>query len=187
MIGRGLRYGVLATRRRMASLLLPTITTATGAFLVVLVYSLAPAVRRQAAAFGSGPQIYRATLLITVLVLLVGVVEVAVCTTRAIGQRTKEIGVLGAVGVGRAPVVAALLVEPMLAALAGAVSGAVIAVVVDAVLGLTGASASPDAGATAAGVGLAIVVSALAAAVTSIVPSWRAASRPPIRSLSHGG
>jgi ABC-type antimicrobial peptide transport system permease subunit len=187
MIGHGLRYGVLATRRRMTALVLPVVTTATGSFLVVQVFSLAPAVRRQAAAFGNAPQIFRATLLITILVLLVGVVEVAVCTTRAIGQRTREIGVLGAVGVRRAPVVAALLVEPMLAALAGAIAGAVVAAVVDAVLGITGVSASPAAGTAAAGAGLAVGVSAVAAAVTSIVPSWRAASRPPIRSLSHGG
>jgi ABC-type antimicrobial peptide transport system permease subunit len=187
VIGRGLRYGVLATRRRMATLLLPVVTTATGAFLVVLVLSLAPAVRRQAATFGSAHEIYRATLLITILVLLVGVVEVAVCTTRAISQRTREIGVLGAVGVRRAPVVAALLVEPMAAAVAGAVAGSVVAVIADTVLGAAGAAAQPDAGSTAAGVGLAIGVSLIAAAVTSIVPSYHAASRPPIRSLNHGG
>jgi ABC-type antimicrobial peptide transport system permease subunit len=188
VIGRGLRYGLLSTRRRMATLLLPVLTTATGAFLVVQVFSLTPAVRRQAAALGHADQVFRATLLITVLVLLVGVVEVAVCTTRAISQRTREIGVLAATGVRRGSVVAALLVEPIAAAGAGAAGGSALAVITDAVLAATGASAaSPAAGATALAAALAVGVSVASAVLASILPSWRAASRPPVHSLSHGG
>jgi ABC-type antimicrobial peptide transport system permease subunit len=188
VIGRGLRYGLLSARRRMATLLLPVLTTATGAFLVVQVLSLSPVVRRQAAALGHAEQIFRATLLITVLVLLVGVVEVAVCTTRAISQRTREIGVLAATGVRRAPLVAALLVEPIAAASAGAIGGSALAVVTDIVLAATGASAAAATpGATALAVALAVGASVASAAAASILPSWRAASRPPIRSLSHGG
>jgi hypothetical protein len=37
------------------------------------------------------------------------------------------------------------------------------------------------------GAGIAVVVSIVAALATSIVPTWTAASRPPIRSLSTGG
>ncbi|HET7742827.1 MAG TPA: hypothetical protein VFL67_19430, partial [Mycobacterium sp.] len=37
------------------------------------------------------------------------------------------------------------------------------------------------------GVVISVVVSILAALATSIVPTWNAASRPPIRSLSSGG
>jgi ABC-type lipoprotein release transport system permease subunit len=188
MIGYGVRYGLLSTRRRRRSLLLPVLTTATGAFLVVLVFSLAPVVRQQAAAFGHAGQVYRATLLITILVLLTGVVEVAVCTTRAISQRTREIGVLTATGVPRPSVAAALLIEPMAAAAAGAVIGSALAVVIEVILAAAGSlSASPAPGATGLAVALAVGVSVLSAALASILPSWRAASRPPIHSLSHGG
>jgi ABC-type antimicrobial peptide transport system permease subunit len=188
MIGYGVRYGLLSTRRRRRALLLPTATTATGALLVVLVFSLAPAVRQQAAAFGHADQVFRATLLITILVLLTGVVEVAVCTTRAISQRTREIGVLTATGVPRPSVAAALLIEPVAAAAAGAVAGSVLAVAAEFALAAAGSlAAAPAPGAAGLAVALAVGVSVVSAALASILPSWRAASRPPIHSLSHGG
>ena len=185
MIRRGLSYGLRSTRRRARTLVLPALTTATGAFLVVQVLSLAGSVRGQASAFGDQREVYRATVLIAVVVLLVGAVEVAVCTTRTIGQRTREIGVLGATGVRRAPVIAALMVEPIIAAAAGSACGAVLAAIADAVLSAAGAiDASPQPGPTALAVLVAVGVSVASAALASIVPSWHAASRPPIRSLS---
>jgi ABC-type antimicrobial peptide transport system permease subunit len=188
MIRRGFSYGLLSTRRRARALLLPIVTTATGAFLVVQVFSLTGSVKKQATTFGNKDEIFRATLLIAVVVLLVGVVEVAVCSTRTINQRTREIGVLGATGVRRSPVVTALMVEPMVAATAGAAVGSVLAVAVDVLFAAVGASStSPQPGPTALGAALAISISIASAAITSIMPSWRAASRPPIRSLSHGG
>jgi hypothetical protein len=42
-------------------------------------------------------------------------------------------------------------------------------------------------GGLAIGVAIAIGVSILAALFTSVVPTWNAASRPPIRSLTAGG
>jgi ABC-type antimicrobial peptide transport system permease subunit len=188
MIRLGLAYGLLSTRRRMRSLVLPIVTTATGAFLLVQVLALTNSVRAQAETFGDGSEIYRATILIAVVVLLVGVVEVAVCTTRTINHRMREIGVLGATGVPRPPVVAALLVEAVIASVVGAVVGSVVAVIVTVGMSVTNlSSANPSAGGTALGVVLAIVTSAVAAVLTSAIPSWRAASRPPIRSLSYGG
>ena len=188
MIRRGLSYGLLSTRRRAMTLILPILTTATGAFLVVQVFSLTGSIKQQATSFGNKDEIFRATLLIAVVVLLVGVVEVAVCTTRTINGRIREIGVLGATGVRRGPVVAALMVEPIVAAAAGAVCGSAVAIVADGVLSATGASStSPAPGATAMGTSLALLISVVSAAITSALPSWRAASRPPIRSLSQGG
>jgi ABC-type antimicrobial peptide transport system permease subunit len=188
MIAAGLSYGMLSTRRRARELILPIITTATGAFLLVQVLSLAGSVRRQAASLGNGTEIYRAIVLISVVVLLVGVVEVAVCTTRTVTQRTREIGVLGATGVRRAPVVAALLVEPLVAALVGALVGSAVAVAGGFVLSAAGVSStSPDVAGTVVGVALAVGVSVVASLLTSAMPTWRAASRPPIRSLSSGG
>ncbi|MGY1620250.1 FtsX-like permease family protein [Geodermatophilus sp. SYSU D00691] len=187
MIKHGLAYGLLSTRRRRKSLLLPVVTTATGAFLLVMVLGTASGISDQAAGLGHPDELRRAVVLIAVTVLLVGVVEVAVATTRTVANRTRELGVLGATGVRRPPVVAALLVEPVVAAVVGALAGSALAVVAALVMGGTGMAGSGfSAGGTALGVGIAVVVSAVAAVATSFVPTWRAASRPPIRSLTAG-
>ncbi|PRC55987.1 ABC transporter permease, partial [Mycobacterium sp. ITM-2017-0098] len=52
MITKGLSYGWLATRRRLREMVLPAITTATGAFLVVLVFGLSAGIRVQSASLG---------------------------------------------------------------------------------------------------------------------------------------
>ena len=177
----GLSYGWLSARRRLREMILPAVTTATGAFLVVIVFGMSDGIRAQSAALGNADEIGAAVILIAVTVLLVGVVEVAVATTRTVANRTRELGVLGANGIRRAPVVAALLVEPVLAAFIGAAGGVVLAV-------LTGiAPAGVNLAGLAVGSALAMVVSIAAALATSIVPTWNAASRPPIRSLSSGG
>ncbi|MGV0851023.1 ABC transporter permease [Mycolicibacterium phlei] len=188
MLSKGLAYGWLAARRRLREMVLPAVTTATGAFLVVIVFGMSEGIRTQSASLGHTDEIGRAVVLIAITVLLVGVVEVAVATTRTIAHRTRELGVLGATGVARRPVVAALLVEPVVAAAIGALGGAVLAVVCGIVLGATGlAAAGLSITGLLAGVGIAIGVSVVAALATSVVPTWRAASRPPIRSLTAGG
>jgi ABC-type antimicrobial peptide transport system permease subunit len=188
MIQRGLSYGLLAARRRTREMILPVVTTATGAFLVVIVFGMSDGIRAQSASLGHAEEISRAVVLIAVTVLLVGVVEVAVATTRTVAHRTRELGVLGANGVPRKPVVAALLVEPMIAALMGSVLGAVLAGVAGITLGAAGFAPTGVAlSGLAFGAGIAVVVSLVAAVATSIVPTWNAASRPPIRSLSAGG
>lgn len=187
-ISKGLSYGWLATRRRLREMVLPAITTATGAFLVVLVFGLSAGIRVQSASLGHADEIARAVVLIAVTVLLVGVAEVAVATTRTVAHRTRELGVLAANGVPRGPVVAALLVEPVIAAVVGALAGAVLAVVTGVVVEMIGAVATGVSyGGLALGAGIAIVVSIVAAVATSILPTWKAASRPPIRSLASGG
>lgn len=169
-------------------MILPVVTTATGAFLVVLVFGMSDGIRAQSASLGHADEIGSAVVLIAVMVLLVGVVEVAVATTRTVAHRTRELGVLGANGIPRAPVVAALLVEPVIAAVLGAVVGAALAGIVTWVMGVTGFVATGvSIGGLILGAGIAIVVSIVAALATSIVPTWTAASRPPIRSLSAGG
>ena len=87
-------------------------------------------------------------VLIAVTVLLVGVAEVAVATTRTVAHRTRELGVLAANGVPRKPVVAALLVEPVIAAVLGAFGGAALAVATGFVLAACGVVAT---GVSAAG------------------------------------
>ena len=188
MISKGLSYGWLATRRRLREMVLPAITTATGAFLVVLVFGLSAGIRVQSASLGHADEIGKAVVLIAVTVLLVGVAEVAVATTRTVAHRARELGVLAANGVPRGPVVAALLVEPVIAAVVGALAGALLAVVTGGVLGMIGVVATGVSyGGLAVGAGIAIAVSILAAVATSILPTWKAASRPPIHSLASGG
>ncbi|BBX03304.1 ABC transporter permease [Mycolicibacterium moriokaense] len=188
MLRMGVAYGWLATRRRIREMWLPAITTATGAFLVVIVFGMSEGIRAQSASLGHADEIGRAVVLIAITVLLVGVVEVAVATTRTVGHRTRELGVLSATGVPRQPVVAALLVEPVIAALAGALLGVVLAVATGIVCGAVGLFETGVSGTgLAVGAALAVGVSVVAALVTSIVPTWNAASRPPIRSLTSGG
>jgi ABC-type lipoprotein release transport system permease subunit len=180
----GLAYGLLSARRRSGSLVLPGVTVATGSFLLVQVLTLTSTVRDQAAGFGGEAEVLRATVLIAVVVLLVGVVEVAVCTTRTVVHRTREMGVLAATGVPRAPVVAALMVEPVLAALAGALAGGLLSALAGLLGSATGLIDAPVSATTAAGaVVLTVLTSAAAAVVTSVIPVWRAASRPPVHSL----
>jgi ABC-type antimicrobial peptide transport system permease subunit len=188
MMRKGLSYGWLSARRRIAEMVLPVVTTATGAFLVVIVFGMSEGIRGQSASLGHADEIGRAVVLIAVTVLLVGVAEVAVTTTRTVAHRTRELGVLSANGVPRKPVIAALLVEPVIAAVLGALAGAGLAVLTGVALGMSGVAAT---GVSAAGlmlgVAIAVGVSIVAAFFTSIVPTWNAASRPPIRSLTTGG
>jgi ABC-type antimicrobial peptide transport system permease subunit len=188
MMRKGLSYGWLSARRRLAEMVLPAVTTATGAFLVVIVFGMSDGIRAQSASLGHADEIGRAVVLIAVTVLLVGVVEVAVATTRTVGHRTREIGVLAANGVPRRPVVTALLVEPVIAAVLGALAGSALAVLTGlmlAAIGVVATGVSLDG--LLLGVAIAAAVSTVAGLFTSIVPTWNAASRPPIRSLTAGG
>ncbi|MDT5018420.1 MAG: hypothetical protein QOD39_4580 [Mycobacterium sp.] len=188
MLSKGLSYGWLSARRRIREMVLPIVTTATGAFLVVAVFGLSDGIRAQSASLGHAEEIGRAVVLIAVTVLLVGVVEVAVATTRTVAHRTRELGVLGANGVPRGPVVAALMVEPVIAAVLGALAGALLAAVTGIVLGAIGLAATGvSVQGLMLGAAIAIGVSIVAALATSIVPTWNAASRPPIHSLTAGG
>jgi ABC-type antimicrobial peptide transport system permease subunit len=188
MIRYGLSYGWMSARRRIREMILPVVTTATGAFLVVLVFGMSAGIQAQSASLGHAEEINRAVILIAVTVLLVGVVEVAVATTRTVAHRTRELGVLGANGIPRKPVVTALMVEPVVAAVLGAVVGAILAVIIGIGLDTAGfAPAGVSYDGLAFGSAIAIGVSIVAAVATSIVPTWNAASRPPIRSLSTGG
>ncbi len=169
-------------------MVLPVVTTATGAFLVVTVFGMSDGIRAQSATLGHADEIGRAVVLIAVTVLLVGVVEVAIATTRTVAHRTRELGVLAANGIPRRPVVAALLVEPAIAAVAGACVGAGLAVLTGLTLSVSGVVATGVApSGLLLGVATALGVSIVAAVLTSIVPTWNAASRPPIRSLTAGG
>ncbi len=53
-------------------MVLPVVTTATGSFLVVLVFGMSAGIRAQSATLGHAEEIDRAVILIAVTVLLVG-------------------------------------------------------------------------------------------------------------------
>lgn len=182
---RALRYGLLAAVRRRRTLLLPAITVATGAFLLVVVIATLPAVRAQGATFGEAGAVGRAAVAISVVVLLVGALEVAICATRSVAQRAREIGVLCTVGVPHRAVLAALLVEPVVTTAAGAAAGAALAAVAAPLAATLGwVDADVGAGPIALGCVLAVVVSTLAAIASSAVPTLRAVRKPPLASLT---
>ena len=176
-------------RRRIGEMVLPVVTTATGAFLVVLVFGMSDGIRAQSASLGHADEIGRAVVLIAVTVLLVGVVEVAVATTRTVAHRTRELGRArrqrraARAGGGRASGRAG---DRRGAGCPGrcGVGG------VDRNRARRSRSGAPR---VSRSVGWRLaprsrsVVSIVAALATSIVPTWNAASRSPIRSLTAGG
>jgi len=181
-----LAYGARSAARRRRLLLLPALTVGTGAFLLVVVLALMPAVRDQGATFGDAAAVGRAAVVVSVVVLLVGALEVAIAATRSVSQRAREIGVLCSFGVPPRSVLVALMVEPVATATAGALVGSVVGVVVAAAgsaAGLVDGDPAPLAMAGAAA--LAVAVSALAATVASAAPCVRAVRRPPLVSLTH--
>src|SRR5258708_8342579 len=91
MLRKGLSYGWLAARRRIREMVLPVITTATGAFLVVIVFGMSDGIRAQSASLGHADEIGRAVVLIAVTVLLVGLVEVPVAPTHTAPHRTPQL------------------------------------------------------------------------------------------------
>src|SRR5690349_22863423 len=166
MVRQGISYGWLAARRRVREMVLPVVTTATGAFLVAIVFGMSDGIRAQSASLGHADEIGRAVVLIAVTVLLVGVVEVAIATTRTVAHRTRELGVLAANGVPRKPVVTALLVEPAIASVLGALVGAVLAVLTGIVFVMAGIVATGvSTMGLIVGVAIALAVSIVAAAV----------------------
>jgi ABC-type lipoprotein release transport system permease subunit len=184
-VGLAVSYGLRAAGRRRRALVLPGITVATGAFLLVLVAALMPAVRRQGAVFGDGAAIGRATVVISVIVSLLGALQVAITATRSIAQRVREIGVLCSFGVPPRSVLLALLVEPVLTGTLGGFAGAVLGAAVAIVGSASGAIDAPVAAATVAmAAGAAVLLSLVAAALTSAAPTWRAVHRPPLSSLT---
>jgi hypothetical protein len=181
-----LAYGARSAARRRRLLLLPAVTVGTGAFLLVVVVALMPAVRDQGATFGDAAAVGRAAVVVSVVVLLVGALEVAIAATRSVSQRAREIGVLCSFGVPPRSVLVALMVEPIATATVGASAGSVIGAVAAAAGSAAGLVDGDPAPLSLAGaVALAVGVSALAAALASAAPCVRAVRRPPLVSLTH--
>ena len=57
MMRYGLSYGWLSARRRLREMTLPAITTATGAFLVVIVFGMSEGISAQSASLGNADEI----------------------------------------------------------------------------------------------------------------------------------
>jgi ABC-type lipoprotein release transport system permease subunit len=178
-------YGLRAAARRRRRVVLPALTIGAGAVLTVLVLSLLPEVRRHARQFGDPEDLARTTVVVTITVLLVGVLEVAIVATRSVVQRRTEIGILLAAGVSPSSIVIALLVEPVAAACVGSTFGAMMGLAGAGVMSTTGVlniPVSPMAlfGAAAFTVG----ASTAASAIASALPIVRAVHRPPAATLA---
>jgi putative ABC transport system permease protein len=118
---------------------------------------------------------------------MVGALEVAIAATRSVSQRAREIGMLCSFGVPPRSVLAALLVEPIATATAGAAAGALLGAVAATTMTATGgvdAEPAPSPLRLAGAVALAVGVSLAAAAVASAAPCRRAVNRPPLDSLT---
>jgi ABC-type lipoprotein release transport system permease subunit len=155
-----------------------------SAGLLVVVLSLLPDIHRQSAAFGSASNLTRITVIVSLVVVLVGAIEVAIGATRAVGQRKTEIGILSASGTKPSNVVAVILVEPVLSAVVGAAAGAILAIagiVAGETSGALHTAAKPAT--VAQSVVLAVLLATAASLVASIIPVIRAVRKPPVDSL----
>jgi ABC-type lipoprotein release transport system permease subunit len=181
---KALRYGLRAAARRWRWVVLPAATTATGAGLLVVVLCLLPDIRLQSATFGNASDLARITVIVSLVVVLVGAIEVAIGATRAVGQRRTEIGILSASGTKPANVVAMILVEPVLSAVAGAVVGVILAVVGIVAGGVSGALHTPAKPTTVVqSVVLTVLLATGASLLASVIPVVKAVRRPPVDSL----
>ena len=129
-----------------------------------------------------------------VLIVIV-ILSAAIVMTMSVTERTREIGTLRAIGTRPARVQAMFLAEGVLLAVAGCVAGAVIALVVRAILNASGLILPPPPGAThglpinvklyplAYAAGLAAMVVTMLAA--SWFPARRASRAPIVEALTH--
>ena len=114
--------------------------------------------------------------------LLVGGIGIMNIMLAVVAERTREIGIIRALGATRQAVVGQFLCEAVLISLIGGVVGLVLALLaaaaIDRAMGVP-ALVSPSI------VGLAIGVSSLVGVVFGVLPAYRAARLDPIRALRH--
>lgn len=130
----------------------------------------------------------------TVLIVIV-ILSAAIVMTMSVTERTREIGTLRAMGTRPAGVQAMFLAEGALLAVAGCLAGAVIALLVRAVLNSSGLILPPPPGAThglpinVRLYPLAYVAGLATMVVTMVIASWfparRASRRPIVEALAH--
>ena len=181
---RTIRYGLRALARRRREAILPVLTTAGGAALLTAVLGSFPAIRHQAASFGDPGALARTTVEVSVLVVLVGAVEVAICAMRSVNQRRGEIGVLTANGVAPRSVLISLAIEPSVSAIVGGALGAVIGGIVVAALRAGGSLTSAAPWLVVRSGLIALLLCTVASALASVLPILRAARKPPLVSLN---
>lgn len=133
-------------------------------------------------------QLRQLTLVIATILAIGATFGAANTMYAAVARRTREVGILRALGFSRAAVLTSIVVESVILALAGGCVGEVLAIVVAHLAGLDSRlmevgmfifSFKLSLGVFAAG----LIMAALIGSFSGILPAWRAARLPVVNSL----
>ncbi|HEX2851532.1 MAG TPA: FtsX-like permease family protein [Acidimicrobiales bacterium] len=126
---------------------------------------------------------FSALLILSIIIALVGILNTL---NLSIVERTRELGLLRAVGMKRGQVAAMIEWESVITAVLGAVLGTALAIV----FGIVVTAAIADQGMTQLSIpypmiAIYVVVGAVVGVVAAVIPAWRAARQPILEAVSH--
>jgi ABC-type antimicrobial peptide transport system permease subunit len=175
--------------------LLPVLTIAAGVTLIFVTQVFAEYLRQQASLvaglFGpsaSSETIFESSRWIAIIVLGIGAMETIIVMSRNVFRRTREIGIMKAVGIRPRTISLIIVIETFLYGVLGGVTGVVGGVLVVLLLALSQFSlepvliflpAAPSASAYAFGLAVASAV------VAGLYPSYRALRLSVLEAISH--
>jgi ABC-type antimicrobial peptide transport system permease subunit len=175
--------------------LLPVLTIAAGVTLIFVTQVFADYLRQQATVvaglFGSSASsgtIFESSRWIAIIVLGIGAMETIIVMTRNVFKRTREIGIMKAVGIGPRTISLIVVIETFLYGVLGGATGVIGGVLVVLILALSQLSlepvlilipAAPSASVYAFGLAVASAV------VAGLYPSYRALRLSVLEAISH--
>ena len=146
---------------------------------------VAPIAQAVAARERSVREFTRFAYAVSAIVLFVGLMVVLTTMMGSVAERTREIGVLRAIGFRQRQIAAILLLESSVVNAAGGLTGWVAGSVAAATLGPALASLSHPVAPSAALAALAMALAVIVGATGSAYPAWRAARMDPSQALRH--